>query len=287
MRKWAVRRRLHLSNNSVGQRINQRLHLLWLIDRCSAIMWQAAKKWLSTWQGIVVVSGSVLVGGTGVYLLTRSKDSTSSTATDCKLVPIEVVSREVLLDYFHRTRERYSRQYRSMKVASRAKRRQVTSGSPAYEEIVREFDDDSTKLMKEIATSVMDEMHLTEQLINQSLIIYSTDEEIEQAKEDTNSAINYASVPKALTVEKMREILTYYQDHLEVPDETNISDYLVSVAMVEDDIYRLYGYEVEEVEKAYERDEGQLKDMTESLVALTKSVIQQTRDESDEEITPN
>ena len=217
----------------------------------------------------------------------RSQGIPPTLTTDCKLVPIDVIPRDALLAYFQRTRERYSRQYRPLKVASRSQRRQVSAGSEAYEAVVVNFDNDSTKLMAEVAHAVMEEMGITETLVNQSLIIYTSDEEVQHAWEDTNEAINFATAPKGLTLEKMREILTYYQDHLIAPDETNLSEYLVSVAMVEDDIFRLYGYEVEEVEKAYERDKTVLKDMTEPLVALTKSVIQQTRDESDEEIDEN
>lgn len=251
-------------------------------------MQPSVKTTLGTWRGRVIVAGAVLFGCTGLYLwMNRSRISPPPITTDCKLVPIDVIPRDILLTYFRRTRERYSRQYRPLKVSSRSKRRQVTAGSQAYEAVVMGFDDDSTKLMAEVAHAVMEEMGITETLVNQSLIIYTSDEEVQHAWEDTNEALNYATTPKGLTVEKMREILTYYQDHLAAPDETNLSEYLVSVAMVEDDIFRLYGYEVEEVEKAYERDKTALKDMTEPLVALTKSVIQQTRDESDEEMDAN
>ena len=76
------------------------------------IMQPSVKTTLGTWRGRVIVAGAVLFGCTGLYLwMNRSRISPPPITTDCKLVPIDVIPRDLLLTYFRRTRERYSRQW--------------------------------------------------------------------------------------------------------------------------------------------------------------------------------
>ena len=62
-----------------------------------------------------------------------------------------------------------------------------------------------------------------------------------------------------------------------------MDEYLVLVAQVDDDIYRQYGFESEEIEKAYEAYESDLKDISSQLTEQTNFVMRQTVQDSFED----
>ena len=70
--------------------------------------------------------------------------------------------------------------------------------------------------------------------------------------------INKGHVSPSLTVQVFRDILDYYRDHLDSENPFNATPLVLY--LIEDEIYERFGYEIEEVERAFEKYFDHLRD---------------------------
>ena len=249
-------------------------------------MWQSAKDFLRS-KAVLTVIGVTVVTGVGVIVWSKLRKSQKQVESDQRYINIEVVPKSTLLTFFQNVREQYSREYFSLRHQSRLKRRALDPHSPGYEQAVLDFSEQSKDILETITSSVLKSMGLSETVVDRSLFYYLKDADIEAAKQLVNEPINNTNLPAGLTVEVAKDILTYFQTHLVAQDEDGLDEYLVTSAQVEDEVWRDFGFESEEVEKAYERYASELQEMTDGLVAQTRFVVQQTSDDSLEEDDPD
>ena len=250
-------------------------------------MWRKAKDFCASWQGKVVIGGLVLTGIAGWVLLRRKtgKPPLTKLERDPKYVQIDVLSKELLLKFFTMLREKYSKEYLAMRNESRIKRRLLEPNSQEYRDTVLFLTEKSKDILEAKTMEVLGLLNVTEETIDHSLFYYVKDADIEEAKKVVNEPINDVRLPESVTVEKTRDILAYFQEHLVAQDEDSLDEYLVATAQVEDEVFKEFGVESEVVEKAYEKYGEQLQEIADSLKYQTRFVLQQTSEDSFESET--
>lgn len=242
-------------------------------------MWQQVRTFLASREGkAVAVVGAVGVAVAVWWLWRKQPEKTE--ARDERYINIEIVPKHILLRFFQAIREQYSQHCLSLKHQYRLQRRSLDPISSAYAQCVLDFSQQTQTLLQSTTTTVLQSLSLSETTVDRSLFYYVKDADIEAAKQLVNEPINDTPLPASLTLEVTRTILTYFKTHLVARDEDGLDEYLVASAQVEDEVWREFGYESEQVEKAYERYAEELQEMTTGLVAQTRFVMQQTSEDS-------
>lgn len=231
-------------------------------------MWSESKKFLFSWTGKVVLISSV---GLALYLLLRSKPKPPSS-----FVRIEILSKESLLKLLTEVRIRYSLGFIELRQDYRTQRRKTPTKSPAYSEIIREYHTRAQGLLHAESKRAFGDFGVSEEVVDHSLAFYAGDTEVEKAKNLMNEPYNNAVKPRRLSKDMTIEVLEYFKAHLNCREEDDMEEYMVSVAHVEDDIARIYGFEAEELEKAYDEYEADLQAVTMSLKEQTVLFLQQS-----------
>lgn len=243
-------------------------------------MWERVRTFLTSRTGKVALGVGIVSGiALGTWWIRRKGPEPSETR-DERYINIEIVPKHILLRFFQTVREQYSQLCLSLKREYRAKRRSFDPLSAAYAQCVLDFSHKTQELLESTTSSVLQSLHLSETTVDRSLFYYVKDADIEASKQLVNELINDTTLPSSLTLEVTRDILAYFQTHLVARDEDGLDEYLVASAQVEDEVWREFGYESEEVEKAYERYAEELQEMTNGLVAQTRFVMQQTSEDS-------
>jgi len=242
-------------------------------------MWQQVRTFLASRVGKAVVATGAVGAAVGLWWLWR-KHPEKTEARDERYINIEIVPKHTLLQFFQTIREQYSKHCLSLKQQYRTQRRSLDPSSPAYAQCVLDFSDQTQALLQSTTAAVLQSLSLSETTVDRSLFYYVKDADIEAAKQLVNESINDTALPSSLTIEAARAVLTYFKTHLVARDEDGLDEYLVASAQVEDEVWREFGYESEQVEKAYELYAEELQEMTNGLVAQTRFVMQQTSEDS-------
>lgn len=244
-------------------------------------MWRRFTDFLSTWQGKAVVAGAVVVGVTGLLLL-RKKPAPKTTTQDRdpKYVQIDILSKEQLLRFFRLLREKYTKEYVAVRAEARRKRRQLPPDSSEYRECVLALTEKSKEILEAKTLEVLDILRVKEETIDHSMFYYVKDSEIEEAKNVVNEPLNDAKLPNDMTLEKARDVMSYFQENLVAQDEDSLDEYLVTTAQVEDQVFHQFGIESEVMEKAFEKYGAELRDLSEPMMHQTRFVLQQTSEDS-------
>lgn len=231
-------------------------------------MWSRLKTLLFSWPGQVALASAA---GVVLLLVLRRKDKTNSS-----FMRIEILSKESLLKLLTEVRIRYSLGYLDLRNHYRSQRRKLQQKSPAYSDTVREFQLQAHNLLLTESKRAFADFGVREEVVDHSLAYYAGDSDLEKAKNLMNEPFNDAVKPRRLTKELTIEVLEYFKVHLQPLDEDDMSEYMESIARVEDDIARIYGFEAEELEKAYDEYEADLQAVTQSLKEQTVMFLQQS-----------
>ena len=231
-------------------------------------MWSQVKAFLSSWPGQLVVASSA---GLTLYFLLRSKAKPSSS-----FVRIEILSKESLLKLLTEVRIRYSLGFIELREDCRQQRRKTQAKSPAYSEIIREYHTRAQSLLQAESRRAFGDFGVSEEVVDHSLAFYAGDADVDRAKNLMNEPYNNAVKPRRLSKDLTIEVLEYFKTHLRCSQEDDLEEYMVGVAHVEDDIARIYGFEAEELEKAYDEYETDLQAVTMSLKEQTVLFLQQS-----------
>ena len=105
------------------------------------------------------------------------------------------------------------------------------------------------------------ELDLTEALVISSCAYYDGDEDIDEAKTKLGVVINEARVPAALDLAKAQEIYLFCRDKSSEALDDSYYDLTVRNVSMEDEVWEIFGFEMEEVEKAFERYRRELKSL--------------------------
>lgn len=198
-----------------------------------------------------VAVGVVVLGV--VWYVHRPRDNKKKTT-----LQVSILSHEALLDLLRTIRQRYSLAYRALRLSSRSKRRKHGRNTDGYRQCVLQFNTKSRSLLREVSKTVIREHSLTDSLVLASCAFYEGDEDVEDAKAKLGVLINDTKLPKELTLERTKDIFVYCRDRSSALLEDSFSDFGIQSVALEDELYEKYGFEMEEVEKAYERYKREL-----------------------------
>lgn len=171
---------------------------------------------------------------------------------------VSILSHEALLDLLRTIRARHSMAYRALAASSRTKRRKHPRNSEAYRHCILQFNTKSRALLREVSKTVIREYSLTDALVLASCAFYEGDDDIEEAKSKLGVLINDTKLPKELDLEKAREIFLFCREKSMSLMEDSFGDFVVQGVALEDELWERYGFEMEQIEKAYEKYKREL-----------------------------
>ena len=209
--------------------------------------------------------GFVLVTSTLAYFACRQKQQPRKPT-----MTVSILSHEALLDLLRTIRARHSMAYRALAMSSRTKRRQHPRTSEAYRHCILQFNTKSRGLLREVSRTVIREHNLTDALVLASCAFYEGDEEVEEAKAKLGVLINDTKLPKDLDLEKAKDIFLFCRERSNSMMEDSFGDFVVQGVALEDELWERYSFEMEQIEKAYERYKRELH-LLETQMKLQRS----------------
>jgi len=182
---------------------------------------------------------------------------------------VSILSQAALLDLLRTIRLRNSAAFISLRTAARIRRRRHPHNSEPYRQCILHYTDKGRSLLREVSKTVIRELDLTEALVISSCAFYEGDEDVDEAKAKLGVILNESPVPASLDLVKAREIYLFCREKSsEALDESSYDLVVRNVAM-EDEVWQRFGFEMEEVERAFERHRRELKSLETRLKLQT------------------
>lgn len=177
------------------------------------------------------------------------------------ITTVSILSQAALLDLLRTIRQRHSAASVSLRKAARSRRRRHIRDSEAYRQCILHYNDKGRSLLREVSKTVIREMDLTETMVIASCAFYEGDEEVDEAKARLGVVINDTRIPPELDLPKAQEIYLYCRERsIDALDDSSY-DLVVRNVALEDEVWERFGFEMEEVERGFERYRRELKSL--------------------------
>jgi thymidylate synthase len=161
---------------------------------------------------------------------------------------------------------------------SREERRKCHPESAEYQTCVLNFQKTIKKLIEESTIEVLKKYRIAKEIFEESVNFYDSDEELKEYGENIVKPNNQELPPTKLSMSDTNKILQYFANKLREKnsDCLDFDEYLVITSQIEDEIYKAYRIEIEEVNNAFEKYKDHLEDVVESMKQQTSSILAST-----------
>ncbi|OMJ85757.1 hypothetical protein SteCoe_12823 [Stentor coeruleus] len=175
-------------------------------------------------------------------------------------------------------RSRFSSKYWPELKAYRTERRRCHPDSAEYQTSVLNFQKTIKRMVEESTNEILKEFRVNKDVFEESVNFYDSDLELKEYGESLIKPINPVLPPTKLSMNDTNTILQYYSNNLKDKnsDIIDFDEYLVITSQIEDEIYRNYRIEIEEVTNAFEKYKDHLEDVVESMKMQTSSILAST-----------
>ena len=183
----------------------------------------------------------------------RAKTESKPTLT------VAILSKEALVELLKTIRDRHSEASNSLRRVARKKRRQFERGSDEYTQCILHYNEKARTLIREVSKTVIREQETTEMLVMASCNFYEGDEDVDEAKSKLSVVINDVNTPRGLDLYRTKEIFVFCRDKSREILDDSYCDFVVRNIALEDEIWERFGFEMEEIERAFDRFRRELK----------------------------
>jgi hypothetical protein len=174
------------------------------------------------------------------------------------LLRVAILTKNSILKLLTDIREAYSLAYLGLRRSARIQRRPYQRDSPQYRATVIAYHKSARELLRKISQEMIQQRGLSESMVISSFSFYEEDEDIEDLQGKLGVVINEVPIPSNLTVDVVKDIYTYCHDRLSAVSGEAFEDYAVRSTALEDELWEKYGFEAEEIERAYAANRREL-----------------------------
>lgn len=201
---------------------------------------------LNKTQSILILAGSLIpVVSLAYYYIFRGPRA--------QTIILEVLPETTLLDLLNLIRKKYSKSYKKFQFQCKKQRRRLRRGSAEYYEQIKDCFKIHNKLLEDAVDEALKERSIKKATYENSMRLLKHEPSISEACQDMRKIINKGPIPGDLNADKLHEILTFYRSRLDSePPAQNPYSLPLTLTMIEDDIYEVFGTEIEEIERAFD-----------------------------------
>lgn len=191
------------------------------------------------------------------------------------LTLIQIIKRDTYIKICKEMQEYFSGKYQIMLKKCRQVRRSLQSSSHEYEKCISLFNQETKKLAEEAQDSILNSYLISKKTFENSVNYFDSDPDLQQyVKDIVNTQIPIDS-KNILPRDLAKEILDYYQDRLREfeSDCPDLDEYMIINSQIGDEIFNVYGVEIEVLTGSWEVYKREFEEMYEPLRNQTYCVL--------------
>ena len=203
----------------------------------------------------------------------------SSMRSKSILIKKYILSKECYKEVTIAIRKQFSLLYWPELKKSRDQRRKLQARSAEYEKCVSHFQKKIKNLIEEATKKVTKEFGISNTIFEDSVNYFDSDADLREYGEKLVVPLPIENKKVRLSREETKKVLTVYSMRLKDCDTgcPDLDEYLILNTQIEDEIYRAFRIEIEELTQALELYDD-LDDLVEPLKSQTSYILASTDD---------
>ena len=214
--------------------------------------------------------GAMLLASTaGVIMWRKSKSGQSD------FLQRRILTRDSYKEITAAIRVRYSSKYWPEVKKFRIERRSFSPSSQSYHNIVNNFQKTIKKLIDESTQEVLKTFRVEKEIFEESVNFYDEDPELKECGENLIKPLPIETCRNLLSRAMTNEILIYFSNRLKEKNSEciELDDYLLSTSEIEDEIFKRFGIEMEELTYAVEEYKEYLHEIVDDMRRETSTMM--------------
>ncbi|CAG9326499.1 unnamed protein product [Blepharisma stoltei] len=219
----------------------------------------------------LTIAGCAVAISAGVFLYfyTRKKQKGN-------MLRVEILSKESFIEICQNIRSQYSNNYWPAVKECRIERRRYSPKSENYEQAIVNFQRRTKAFLDSATEQVTRKYGISHKIFENSVNYYDSFPEIAQYSEELVKPAYTEEIKSDLTVNQVRDVMIYYSNRfneLNADYLGDFEDYYIVTSQIEDEIYKKYKIEVEELNNEYEKYKTELEDIVEPMKTQTSYIL--------------
>ena len=163
---------------------------------------------------------------------------------------------------------------------SRIERRTLQARSAEYEQCVLKFQKNTKNFLEEAQKQIVSEFGISDKIFEESVNYFDSDSELKEYGEKLVHPIPLEPIKITLSREQTENILKLYTIRMKEFENgcQDLDEYLTLNHQIEDEIFRTYNIEIEELNFALQQYNNELKALIEPLKTQTSYILASTDD---------
>lgn len=221
----------------------------------------------------LVSAAAMLLASTASLLYWKKRQSQDSDFTQR-----QILTRESYKEITTGIRQNFSKKYWPEVRKFRNERRTYSPYSQTYQNIVLNFQKVIKRLVDESTHEVLKDFRVYKEIFEESVNFYDEDPELKEYGENLIKAIPIDGNKMILSKARTNEILSYFSSRLKEKNAEclELDDYLLSTSEIEDEIFKRYEVEMEDLTSAVEEYKDYLQDIVEDMRRETSNIMSST-----------
>jgi hypothetical protein len=219
----------------------------------------------------VFSAAAALIAGTAGLFLWKKKNPSA----EVSFVRKSILTPDSYREITSAIREQFNVRYWPELKRSRDERRRCHPDSAEYQTIVLNFQKTIKRLNDESTEMVLKTFRLPKSIFEESVNFFDSDEELKEFGENLIKPIPRLAQQTKLSMGDTKRILEYFSTKLKEKNYEclDVDEYLVLTSQIEDEIYKAYRIEIEELNSAYEKFKDSLEEIVEPMKMQTSSIM--------------
>jgi hypothetical protein len=220
-------------------------------------------------KSLVSFGAMILASTAGVFIWRKRKNQGSD------FLQRQILTRESYKEITSTIRLKYSQKYWPQVKKFRIERRTYSPSSQIYHNIVVNFQKIIKKLIDESTAEVLKDFRVSKEIFEESVNFYDEDPELKEYGENLIKAIPEETNKSVLSRALTNEILRYFSNRLKEKNSEciELDDYLLSTSEIEDEIFKRYNVEMEELTFAVEEYKEYLHEIVDDMKRETSTLM--------------
>lgn len=221
----------------------------------------------------IVSAAAMLIASTASILYWKKRQSHQDDFTQR-----QILTRDSYKEIATEIRLAFSRKYWPEVKKFRNERRSFSPYSQNYQNIVFNFQKVIKRLIEESTLEVLKEFRVNKEIFEESVNFYDDDPELKEYGENLIKALPLEANKTILSKARTNEILSYYSTRLKEKNSEclELDDYLLSTSEIEDEIFKRYEIEMEDLTSAVEEYKDYLQNIVEDMRRETSNIMSST-----------
>ena len=221
---------------------------------------------------ILACAATAIAALAGAYILLRPK------SLEPGIILIQVIKCETYMEICKSMRDFFTTKYQKKLKKYRNLRRTLPSSSLEYEKCVLEFNQKTKKIVEKAQNSILHSYSILKKTFEDSVNYYDSDPLLQPYANDIVNTSIPIDAKKILSKDLAKEILDYFQNRLKEyeSDCPDLEEYMIINTQIEDEIFNVYGIEIEILTGSWEVYKKELEELYEPLRNQTYCVLAST-----------